>query len=107
MIDHWLAYATGGFAYGKIDFNGSAQPAAPGAGPNQPLTWRAATVRPGWVIGAGVENALSAGWSWKFEYLFMNFGTTANMAGQVTVTAHRWAHANSSPILPLEGPLPR
>jgi len=82
VIDRWLAYVTGGFAYGKIGLNGMAQAAPSVVGPNAPLAWSQSMDRPGWVIGAGVENAISTAWSWKLEYLYMNFGTvTANLTG--------------------------
>jgi outer membrane immunogenic protein len=32
----------------------------------------------GWTIGAGVEAALGAGWTGKFEYLHIDFGNVSN-----------------------------
>ena len=34
-----------------------------------------AVTRIGWTVGAGVEAALSNNWSWKIEYLHMDYGT--------------------------------
>lgn len=53
----------------------------PAAGiPNGPGTWDQSTTKTGWTIGAGVENAISSNWSWKFEYLYLNLGSVTGSA---------------------------
>ncbi len=66
LADSLLIYATGGVAFIQTDnwtvgnnFNES--------------SWDAKT-RTGWVVGAGVEYALTTNWSAKAEYLYMDFG---------------------------------
>lgn len=81
----WLVYATGGLAYGNINETGVAAPLSPfsivpineGS-----LVWSQSKTKVGWTAGAGVENALSANWSWKIEYLYMDLGNiTSNVSG--------------------------
>jgi outer membrane immunogenic protein len=83
--DRWLVYATGGLAFGEVKESGNAQPTnAFGAIINAPLVWNQSTTKVGWTIGAGVENAISANWSWKIEYLYMDLGNiTSNVSGGV------------------------
>lgn len=33
------------------------------------------TTRAGWTVGGGVQAALIGDWTWKVEYLYMDFGT--------------------------------
>lgn len=67
LFHNTLVYATGGFAYARVDqqyfdsFNG-----AFGA-----RGWRG-----GWVLGGGLEHALSPQWSLKGEYLYINLQST-------------------------------
>jgi outer membrane immunogenic protein len=82
----WLMYATGGLAYGEANQSGNAQPANlfPGTTFNAPFVWDHSTVKAGWTIGAGVENAIAANWSWKIEYLYVDLGSvTANASGGI------------------------
>jgi outer membrane immunogenic protein len=83
--DRWLVYVTGGVAYGEINENGNAQPANPFAGiSNAPFVWNQTTTKVGWTLGAGIENAISANWSWKVEYLYIDLGNiTSNVSGGV------------------------
>ena len=60
-----LLYATGGLAYGN--FSGSSWTLPMNIG-----TW--SKLNAGWTVGAGVESALGANWSVKFEYLYMDLG---------------------------------
>jgi outer membrane immunogenic protein len=71
----WLAYVTGGAAYGGLKSTGAEFiPAAPAV-----VVFSNSTTRAGWTIGGGVEAALIGNWSWKVEYLYMDLGT-ANFA---------------------------
>jgi outer membrane immunogenic protein len=86
--DRWLAYVTGGLAYGGVKESGNAQPTnAFGTVFNAPFVWNQSTVKAGWAIGVGVENAISTNWSWKIEYLYMDLGNvTSNVSGGVGLT---------------------
>jgi outer membrane immunogenic protein len=83
--DRWLAYVTGGLAYGEVAVSGSAQPINAFATVlNAPLVWNQSSTKVGWTIGAGVENAISANWSWRVEYLYLDLGRIAsNVSGGV------------------------
>ena len=67
-----LVYGTAGLAYGGINSNPS-------------LTIGALTlnngfnsVRVGWTAGGGVEGWFNRDWSWKLEYLYLDFGSFSN-----------------------------
>ena len=70
-----VPYLTGGAAYGRTSAldeeggdvaNGVAEPTTTG---------RAASVKWGWTVGAGVEYAVDASWRVKAEYLLVDLGT--------------------------------
>jgi outer membrane immunogenic protein len=86
--DRWLAYVTGGLAYGEVKESGTAQPTnAFTTVLNAPFVWNSSTTKVGWVVGVGVENAISTNWSWKVEYLFMDLGNVrSNVSGGVGST---------------------
>jgi outer membrane immunogenic protein len=95
--DRWLVYGTGGVAYGEVKLNGNIQPATQAGflGANAPIVWDQSSTRVGWTVGGGVENAITANWSWKVEYLFMDLGTaTANVSGGVGTGSFNGAPAN-------------
>jgi outer membrane immunogenic protein len=97
--DHTLFYATGGLAYAEVKNTGSATISGiniivppPGIqGPpcttgTCPLAnWSNSTVRAGWTLGTGIEQAFASNWSLKVEYLFVDLGrvntTFATFAG--------------------------
>ena len=74
----WLLYATGGLAYGKLTrddtytyndtyyCNAGTEPYC------TPQSNSISAVKTGWVIGGGVETALSGHWTGRIEYLYMN-----------------------------------
>jgi high affinity Mn2+ porin len=71
-LDHWLLYATGGFAwsYDKITRTQLA------GGTLDPDTEESARLwRLGWTAGAGVELPVAPHWTAKAEYLFSDFGS--------------------------------
>ena len=70
----WL-YATGGLAYGGIKVSGTF--ADSGCTPTCVWSYGTTTSRVGWVSGFGVEGAIptAPNWSWKAEYLYIDFGT--------------------------------
>lgn len=59
-MNNILVYATGGFAYGSIQvqntFTGASE----------------SKLHPGWVLGVGMEVALTTNWSARAEYLYVN-----------------------------------
>lgn len=73
----WMAYVTGGAAYAGINTIGT-ENFVGGVVPLLALT-NGTTTRAGWTVGGGVEGRLTGAWSWKIEYLHMDFGT-ANFA---------------------------
>jgi len=64
----WLIYATGGYAYTRLESNAFAS-----AG-GLSVDIKRDESRHGWTVGGGIEVALTANWSAKVEYLYMDFG---------------------------------
>jgi outer membrane immunogenic protein len=64
-VDKWLLYVTGGGAWVKVDSREWAITA-----PIATATLQSDT-RTGWTVGAGLEYALSYGWSIRSEYLYI------------------------------------
>lgn len=78
----WLLYATGGYAYGRVDTNASAVagPASAQLGTSE--------IGNGWTAGAGAELLLAPHWSVKIEYLYVDLGrvtTSFPIAGLPTI----------------------
>lgn len=68
----WLIYATGGFAYGRVDHSVN-QTAFAGAA-TIVRTFSGQATKSGWVAGAGTELAFSDHWSVAAEYLYVDLG---------------------------------
>lgn len=68
-FDNVLVYGTGGLAETRLNTSSSYADSNGGLG-----SWNSVAAKTGWVAGAGVEYALSQGWSVKAEYLYVNFG---------------------------------
>jgi outer membrane immunogenic protein len=72
VVGQTLLYVTGGFAWARnkmeVDVTAGNTPAGPAAAfiDTKTLT--------GYAVGGGVEFAVDRHWSWKAEYLFLNFG---------------------------------
>jgi outer membrane immunogenic protein len=66
----WLIYATGGYAYTRIETDAVAT-----AGPAT-ATFSLHETRNGWTVGAGIEVAFAPGWSARLEYLYLDFGNS-------------------------------
>ena len=66
-----LFFLTGGIAHGegtgKLTINGA--------------SGSASDDRTGWTVGAGYEAALGDNWSWKLEYLYIDYGTEKTNLG--------------------------
>lgn len=78
--DRILLYATGGFAYGRIDSNYIS-----GFNGFPFLLGSSSSTKFGWTIGAGIEGALDSNWSLKAEYLYMDLGSYGANLGTGTV----------------------
>jgi outer membrane immunogenic protein len=68
--DRWLVYVKGGGAVARIK-NTRTQFEGGSIGDD----FQVSKTRFGWTLGGGVEYATSPLWSWKIEYLYMDFGT--------------------------------
>jgi outer membrane immunogenic protein len=66
----YLGYLTGGAAFTHVKHF---QVSVPG-------NFDSAKDVTGWTIGAGLEGAVGANWSWKVEYLFADFGNPVTFA---------------------------
>jgi outer membrane immunogenic protein len=77
--DRLLLYATGGFAYGRVESSTSITFSTPGI--FFPFTGSASTTRAGWTAGGGGEWAFADHWSEKLEYLYVDLGTMSYLSG--------------------------
>ena len=68
-----LAYATGGIAWGDVHYSGTAS--APGVGYLASTSF--SNTSDGFVVGGGVEWALTHNWSLRGEYLFYHLNSSA------------------------------
>ncbi len=59
--DRWLAFITGGAAFGDIKMT-------------TPASTSQSTTRIGWTLGGGVEYAFAGPWSAKIDYLYVDLG---------------------------------
>lgn len=59
--DRWMPYLTGGLAYGDVKANVNGFPGG-------------SDTRVGWTAGGGMEFALTAPWTAKLEYLYVDLG---------------------------------
>jgi len=64
-----LFYATGGFAYGSVEHEGVLSNGFLSA------AFKNDKVETGWVVGGGVEYALSSNWTVKAEYQYLDLGS--------------------------------
>jgi outer membrane immunogenic protein len=66
----WLVYATGGLAFGHVNYNGQFHYATP-------VDYIASDSanRLGWTLGAGVEYQVAAFWTVRAEYLYYDLGS--------------------------------
>lgn len=71
--DRVLLYATGGFAYGRVDYDLNFAFSAT----NDFHTISASRTETGWTVGGGVEWAHWDHWSVKLEYLYVDLGDTS------------------------------
>ena len=87
--DHWLAYVTGGWAFGhgSVSGTGTATPAG------TVTAFSASQDYSGWTLGGGLEWAFMDRWSVKAEYLYIDFGNgptmAANAAGTLNLVSNK------------------
>jgi outer membrane immunogenic protein len=72
--DRWLFYATGGYAYGKVQYDASLMQPTP-SGPRFEAVVQDSARKSGWTVGGGVEAAITSILSVKLEYLYVDLGT--------------------------------
>ena len=83
--NNWLAYLTGGLAYGHVQTSGSwTSPAGLSfAGSNT-------TTKTGWAAGAGLDYGVTRNWTVGVEYLYVDLGhvsyTETSTNGAATLT---------------------
>jgi high affinity Mn2+ porin len=75
-VNHWLLYATGGFAWTYDQFNRTTISPGPTGNPPAGVAEAVFGGRIGWTVGGGVEAPIAPGWSAKAEYLYAQFGNT-------------------------------
>jgi outer membrane immunogenic protein len=69
----FLAYATGGFAYGETRLGTTFF--CPGCSPQAAISTTSSGIATGWTVGAGLEWQFAPGWSVKGEYLWVDLGS--------------------------------
>jgi outer membrane immunogenic protein len=74
ITDQFLAYATGGAAYGKVK---SSYSVSAYAGDLGGISFSDSTSETdwGWTLGAGAEYRINEAWSFKAEYLYVDLGS--------------------------------
>lgn len=76
-VDRFMAYATGGLAYGDTES------VLTGVVDILPVASKKSETKTGWVVGGGVEYALTNHWTIKSEYLYANLGTVTLYSGDL------------------------
>jgi outer membrane immunogenic protein len=78
--DRFLAYMTGGLAYGHGSLSTALTRVTLGGCPNlnQCEAGSVSGTKTGWTIGGGVEWAFAPNWSARIEYLFVDLGTLSH-----------------------------
>jgi outer membrane immunogenic protein len=68
-----FVYGTGGLAYGGISASGTFSNSLA----SRSASFGDSTTEVGWTLGVGVEGAIpnTSNWTWKLEYLYIDFGT--------------------------------
>jgi outer membrane immunogenic protein len=92
-----LAYATGGVAWGQFDYAASNNQGA--GAPGYVLSTAPSSTQVGYVVGGGLEWAMTNNWLVRAEYLFYNFSGGPNvvvpLAGNLP-SGFSWSSTNVS-----------
>jgi outer membrane immunogenic protein len=75
--DRFLAYVTGGLAYGHGSLS-SALSRTTGCAGNNCEAGSVSDTKAGWTLGGGVEWAFASNWSMKAEYLYVDLGSLSH-----------------------------
>jgi outer membrane immunogenic protein len=94
-----LTYATGGVAWGHFDYAANNKQGL--ASPGYVATAALSSTQVGYVVGGGLEWAMTNNWILRAEYLFYNFGGAPNVAVQQAGTpgfpsGYSWSSTNVS-----------
>jgi outer membrane immunogenic protein len=73
FAERWLAYVTGGFAFGHAEISQSIFFTATGT----TASGSDSATKAGWVVGAGLEYAWTNNWILRGEYLYVDLGTVS------------------------------
>jgi outer membrane immunogenic protein len=76
---HLLIYATGGVAYGNVDYSANTNFQTPFA--TYPVSFSQTNV--GWTVGGGLEYAIGHHWTVKAEYLYYDLGSESRTQNQL------------------------
>jgi len=80
-VDRVLFYATGGLAYGDVQYASLTQYNGPAA----EYVGSASAWEVGWTLGGGVEYALTDAWTIRGEYLYYDLGNQSYLAQPVAL----------------------
>lgn len=87
--DQWLLYVKGGAAFARITNTELTILTGGGTEEFGEVTGN----RAGWVLGLGLERAMGPQWSWKIEYLYLDFGNQTTLGDdEAPVTHHNRVH---------------
>lgn len=105
IADRFLAYVTGGLAYGEVELSGFVLPGNPDPviQQNLPGTWQENRLKVGWAIGGGVESRLVGNWTLKVEYLYIDLGKISANGALPAGNCYGTGGACNGP-LPFPGP---
>lgn len=91
-----LLYATGGLAYGKVSSSVTSTLTQtltpPGTTVVVSSTIGGSKTKFGWTLGAGAEGAISNSrdWTWKVEYLYIDFGSFSAAGTDPIIGVYSW-----------------
>jgi outer membrane immunogenic protein len=88
--DQWLLYIKGGLAIARIRHTGMEV-----AGDFGDNAYDVSKTRTGGTAGGGVEYAVSPNWSWKVEYLYMDFGKKTVVTSDPAVAVENRDHIHT------------
>jgi outer membrane immunogenic protein len=78
-FDRVLWYGTGGWAFGRAKLDEGTLMSSNASGPISGTTFNSSNSMDGWTVGGGIEWAFLDCWTAKIEYLYIDFGSRANV----------------------------
>jgi len=96
-----LLYGTGGLAYGRISDSGTLTYSIPALLASRTASFGGSATEVGWTLGAGIEGAIpnTSNWTWKLEYLYIDFGTLSGNGFNSQGEAYSWSTRVTDNIL--------